>query len=44
MDFVSIMLIWNLGSLVIVIDGIVIHDQMVKFQLIIFLQLDSKTT
>ena len=37
MDFVSIMLIWNLGSLVIAIDGIVIHDQTVKLQLIISL-------
>ena len=30
MDFLSIMLIWNLGSLVIAIDGIAIHDQKVK--------------
>ena len=37
MDFVSIMLIWNLGSFVIAIDGIVIHDQTVKLQLIISL-------
>ena len=37
MDFVSIMLIWNLGSLVIAIGGIVIHDQTVKIQLIISL-------
>ena len=31
------MLIWNLGSLVITIDGIVIHDQTVKLQVIISL-------
>ena len=37
MDFVSIMLIWNLGSLVIAIDGIAIHDQTVKLWLIISL-------
>ena len=31
------MLIWNFGSLVIAIEGIVIHDQTVKLQLIISL-------
>ena len=31
------MLIWNLGSLVIAIDGMVIHDQTVKLQVIISL-------
>ena len=37
MGFVSIMLIRNLGSLVIAIDGIVIHDPTVELQVIISL-------
>ena len=37
MDFVSILLIWNLGSLVIAIDGTVIRNETVKLQLIISL-------